>query len=127
MKWIELETVLEIHNSVIESTGGSYGVRDKNILESALLSPLATFDGQELYPEIFMKVAVLMFGIANNHPFLDGNKRTAFVVALTIFAVNGYEFEFTQEEVVSFMLSVAKGSSSYQQICKWFRDHALSV
>ncbi len=58
MKWIELESVLEIYNSVIESTGGSYGVRDKNALESALFSPLATFDGQELYPEIFKKVAV---------------------------------------------------------------------
>ena len=126
MKWIELETVLEIHNRVIESTGGSYGLRDKNALESALFSPLATFDGQELYPEIFEKVAVLLFKIANNHPFLDGNKRTAFVVALTIFATNGYEFEFTQEEVVSFMLRVARGSSSYQQICKWFKDHNIS-
>ena len=126
MKWIELETVLEIHNSVIKSTGGSYGLRDENALESALFSPLATFDDQELYPEIFEKVAVLLFGIANNHPFLDGNKRTAFVVALTIFAANGYEFEFTQEEVVSFMLNVAKGSLSYRQICEWFTDHAIS-
>ncbi|UMZ74409.1 type II toxin-antitoxin system death-on-curing family toxin [Natranaerofaba carboxydovora] len=105
---------------------GSYGLRDKNALESALSSPLATFDDQELYPEIFEKVAVLLFGIANNHPFLDGNKRTAFVVALTIFTANGYEIEFTQEEVVSFMLSVARGSLSYKQICKWFTDHAIS-
>ena len=126
MKWIELETVLEIHNRVIESTGGSYGLRDKNALESALFSPLATFDGQELYPEIFEKVAVLLFKIANNHPFLDGNKRTAFVAALTIFSVNGYEFKFTQGEVVSCMLSVARGNSSYQQICQWLKDHTIS-
>jgi death-on-curing protein len=67
-----------------------------------------------------------LFKIANNHPFLDGNKRTTFVVALTIFAVNGYEFKFTQEEVVSFMLSVARGDSSYRQICQWLKDHAIS-
>jgi len=126
MKWIALEAVLEIHNSVIESTGGSYGLRDENALESALFSPLATFDGRELYPGIFEKVAVLLYKIANNHPFLDGNKRTAFVVALTIFAVNGYEFKFTQDEVVSFMLSVARGDSDPRQICQWLKDHVLS-
>ncbi len=126
MRWIELETVLKIHNRVIDSTGGSYGLRDKNALESALLSPLATFDGQELYPEIFKKVAILLYKIANNHAFVDGNKRTAFVVALTVFAVNGYEFKFTQKEVVNFMLSVARGDTSYRQICQWFKDHAIS-
>ena len=78
MKWIELEAVLEIHNRIIKYTGGSYGLRDENALESALFSPLATFDGQKLYPGIFEKVAVLLFKIANNHPLLDGNKRTAF-------------------------------------------------
>ncbi|HAA34473.1 MAG TPA: type II toxin-antitoxin system death-on-curing family toxin, partial [Firmicutes bacterium] len=85
-----------------------------------------TFDGRELYPGIVEKVAVLLFKIANNHPFLDGNKRTAFVVALTIFAVNGYEFKFTQEEVVTFMLSVARGDSSYRQICQWLKEHVIS-
>ena len=71
MKWIELETVLEIHNRIINYTGGSYGLRDKNALESALFLPLATFDGRELYPGIVEKVAVLLFKIANNHPFME--------------------------------------------------------
>jgi len=122
---MELETLLEIHDRIIESTGGSYGLRDKNALQSALLSPLATFDGQELYPEAYQKVAVLLFKLVNNHPFVDGNKRTAFVVALTILAANGYEFRFTQEEVVSFMLSVATGKSNDHQICQWLKDHTI--
>jgi len=101
----------------------SYGVRDKNALESALYAPLATFDKQELYPEFIKKVAVLLFGIANNHPFIDGNKRTAFVVALTVLAANGYALKFTQEEVVTFMLNVASGNLNNQEIWQWLKDH----
>ncbi|MEW5786027.1 MAG: Fic family protein [Bacillota bacterium] len=76
MKWITIETVLEIHDQVIKSTGGSYGLRDKNALESALNSPLATFEGKELYPGFLKKVAVLLYKTVNNHSFVDGNKRT---------------------------------------------------
>ncbi len=123
MKWIDLDTVLEIHCRVIESTGGSNGVRDKNALDSAIYSPLATFDKQELYPDIIEKVAVLLYNIASNHPFIDGNKRTAFVIALTVLATNGYALKFTQAEVVSFMLNVASGGSNYQQITNWFKAH----
>lgn len=123
MKWIELETVLNIHNLIIESTGGSYGLRDKNILESALHSPLATFDGKDLYPNIVKKVAILLLKITINHPFVDGNKRTAFVTALTILASNGYEFNCRQEEIVRFMMEVAKSKSSYEQICQWLMNY----
>ena len=61
--------------------------------------------------------------MASNHPFVDGNKRTAFVVALTVFAVNGYTLKFTQEEVVTFMFNVAGGNSNYPEIQQWFKDH----
>ncbi len=123
MKWVELETVIKIHNRVIESTGGSYGLRDKKFLESALHSPLATFDGQDLYPDIVRKVAILLLKITNNHPFVDGNKRTAFVTALTILASNGYEFNCSQEEIVRFMLEVAKSKISDEQIYQWLMTH----
>ncbi|QGT98797.1 Death on curing protein, Doc toxin [Candidatus Syntrophocurvum alkaliphilum] len=123
IKWIDLDTVLEIHQKVIKSTGGSNGVRDLNALDSAIYSPLATFDKQELYPDIIEKVAVLLYYIVNNHPFIDGNKRTAFVVALTVFVANGYSLKFTQAEVIKFMLNVASGGSNYQQITKWFTEH----
>ncbi len=97
MKWVDYDTVLEIYDLVIKSTGGTYGIRDKSILESALFTPLATFDGRELYPGVLNKVAVLLYKIANNHPFVDGNKRVAFVTAVTVLASNGFELNSSQE------------------------------
>jgi|GEM_PF-316572 len=110
MKWIEVETVLEIHDMIINATGGSEGIQSLGALESALYTPSATSGGQELYPGIIHKVAVLLYGITNNHPFIDGNKRTAFVTALTVLATNSYDIDCTQEEVVAFMVEVAQGN-----------------
>ncbi len=90
MKWLELGTVLDIYDKLIRTTGGTYGIRDKGLLESALYSPLATFGGEDLYLDIFTKAAVLLFKITNNHPFIDGNKRIAFVIAVTILELNDY-------------------------------------
>ena len=84
---------------------------------------MATFDGQEVYPGILRKVAFLLFKIVNNHPFIDGNKRVAFITALTILASNGYEFNCRQDEVIKIMLKVAKGKLNYEQICQWFKAH----
>ena len=125
MKWIELETVLEIYSRVIKSTGGTYGIRDKGILESALFAPLATFNGQNLYPGILKKVAVLLITITNNHPFVDGNKRAAFVTALTILASNGYEFNCSQEEIVEVILEIAQGNLDYEQVYQWLKANTM--
>ncbi len=84
MKWVSVESVIEIHKMVIDSTGGSQGVRSLGALESALNSPLATFDGTDLYPDIVDKAAMLLNSITNNHPFIDGNKRIAFVVTASL-------------------------------------------
>ncbi len=110
---------------VTASTGGSQRVRSLGALESALNSPLATFDGTDLYPDIVEKVAMLLNSITNNHPFIDGNKRTAFVVTATILEDNGYKTQFTQEEVVSFMLQIAQGKVNQTEIKQWLDEHIL--
>ncbi len=125
MKWVSAESVIEIHKMVTASTGGSQGVRSLGALESALNSPLATFDGADLYPDIVEKVAMLLNSITNNHPFIDGNKRTAFVVTATILEDNGYKTQFTQEEVVSFMLQIAQGKVNQTEIKQWLDEHIL--
>jgi len=119
VNWLSLKTLLKIHGNIIEATGGNIGLRDKGLLESALFSPLATFGGEDLYIDIYQKVAVMLYAITNNHPFVDGNKRTA----LTTLEVNGYKFKATQSEVVEFMLGVATGKtksskSLYKKHCQ---------
>lgn len=123
MKWLELGTVLDIYDKLIRTTGGTYGIRDKGLLESALYSPLATFGGEDLYLDTFTKVAVLIFKITNNHPFIDGNKRIAFVIAVTILKLNDYEFNAEQTEIVQFMLRIAQGKSDIIEIEQWLRNH----
>ena len=123
MTWLELSTVLEIHERLIKATGGNYGLRDEGLLQSALYSPLATFGGEDLYLDFFTKVAVLLHKIAQNHPFVDGNKRTAFVVGITTLELNGYRFDAEQEEVVNFMLEVAQGKVDIIRIEAWIRKH----
>jgi death on curing protein len=125
MKWVSTESVIEIHKMVIDSTGGSQGVRSLGALESALNSPLATFNGTDLYPDIVDKAAMLLNSITNNHPFIDGNKRTAFVVIATILEDNGYKTHFTQEEVVSFMLQIAQGNVNQSEIKQWLEKNFL--
>jgi death on curing protein len=125
MKWVSVDSVIEIHKMVINSTGGSQGVRSLDALESALNSPLATFDGTDLYPNIVGKAAMLLNSITNNHPFIDGNKRTAFVVTVTILEDNDYKTQFTQEEVVSFMLHIAQGNVNQTEIKQWLEEHFL--
>jgi len=121
--WLQLSTVLEIHERLIKATGGNYGLRDEGLLQSALYSPLATFGGEDLYLDFFTKVAVLLHKIAQNHPFVDGNKRTAFVVGITTLELNGYRFDAEQEEVVNFMLEVAQGKVDIIRIEAWIRKH----
>ncbi len=125
MKWVSVESVIEIHKMVIDSTGGSQGVRSLGALESALNSPLTTFDGTDLYPNIVDKAAMLLNSITNNHPFIDGNKRIDFVVTATILEDNGYKTLFTQEEVASFMLQIAQGNVNQIEIKQWLEEHFL--
>ena len=122
---ISKEKVLLLHKLIAQETGGSVGVRDEGLLESALEGAFATFDGQELYPTKEEKGARLGFTLISNHAFVDGNKRIGMYVMLTFLEVNGIHMEASNEEVAQIGLAVAAGQMSYDELLDWVRAHRL--
>ena len=120
------ERVLLLHQIMAEATGGSAGVRDDALLESAIESAYATFDGKELYPSKEEKAARLGFSLISNHAFVDGNKRIGMYIMLSFLAINGVKIESSNEDVVSLGLSVANGSAKYDEILKWIINHKIN-
>ena len=106
--------------------GGSIGVRDEGLLESALEAAFSTFGGQELYPTKEEKVARIGFNLISNHAFVDGNKRIGMHVMLTFLLVNGIRLNCTNEDVVEAGLGVASGAMGYEELLQWIRIHRES-
>lgn len=122
--FLSLDEVLAIHDREVEKFGGSHGLRDLNLLDSAIKRPQSSFMGTDLYPTLFNKAAALMHSILLNHPFIDGNKRTATVSMSYFLHLNGYELEVGQKELVNFALSVESKKLDLEQISKWLKDHS---
>ena len=110
------EKVLLLHQLIAEETGGSVGVRDVGLLESALNNAYATFGGEELYKTKEEKAASLGFSLISNHAFVDGNKRIGVYVMLTFLEAEGIKVNCTNADVVEFVLSVASGNMKYEDI-----------
>jgi len=117
------EKVLLLHQLMAQATGGSIGVRDVALLDSALESIFQTFGGEELYPTKEEKGARLGYNLISNHAFVDGNKRIGVYVMLTFLEVNGLRTECTDEEIVNVGLSVADGSMGYEELLEWVKHH----
>lgn len=117
------EKVLLLHKLIAEETGGSIGVRDEALLESALENAFSGFGGEEFYPSKEEKGARLGYTLISNHAFVDGNKRIGVYVMLTFLEVNGIRLECTNEDVVIVGLSVADGSMSYEELLDWVKKH----
>lgn len=120
------QQVLFIHARLIATTGGEHGVRDVGLLASAMARPQATFDGADLYPDLFEKAAALMASLALNHPFVDGNKRTAIAAAALFLRQNGLRLETTNAELERFTLSVTNEHLAIPQIADWFRRYSVT-
>ncbi len=118
------EKVLRLHHLVAEASGGSEGVRDEGLLESALASAFAGFGGQEFYPTVEEKGARLGFSLIANHAFVDGNKRIGVLVMLTFLELNGRRIRCTDEELIRVGLSVADGKMGYEPLLQWVREHS---
>jgi death on curing protein len=116
---ISTEEVIKIHKLLIDQFGGSHGVRDKSSLNSAINRPFATFDQQELYPEPVDKAAAILESIVTNHPFIDGNKRTGYVLARLLLLKSGLDLKATQEEKYEMVIAVSKGELKYEHIRNW--------
>lgn len=119
------EKVLLLHQMIAQETGGSIGVRDEGLLESALENVFSGFGGKEFYPTKEEKGARLGYSLISNHAFVDGNKRIGVYVMLTFLEVNGIHMDCTNEEVVEIGLGVADGSIRYEQLLEWIRNHRI--
>ena len=120
------DKVLLLHELMAQETGGSVGVRDEALLESALEGAFATFDGQELYPTKEEKAARLGFTLVSNHAFVDGNKRIGLYVMLTFLEVNGIHVECRDEEIVRVGFVLAEGSMGYEELLEWIRKNEVT-
>ncbi|MFN8464270.1 MAG: type II toxin-antitoxin system death-on-curing family toxin [Caldilineaceae bacterium] len=125
MNYLTTAQVLFIHARLIAETGGTPGIRDLGLLESAVARPQATFGGEDLYGDIYAKAATLMFGLINNHPFVDGNKRVGIAAAGLFLRRNGFRLAAENAEVEQFTLEVAQGRVSIEQIGTWLALHAV--
>jgi death-on-curing protein len=116
---IDLGQVLRIHKLLVEQFGGPDGVRDINILEFALNRPLQTFDGQDLYPNTIDKAAAILESIVKNHPFVDGNKRTGYVIMRLILLQDGMDIAASQSEKFDLVIKVASGELDFEGVKQW--------
>lgn len=119
---IKQDDVTKIHALLIDKFGGIHGVRDENSLNSALNRPFATFDRKELYPEPIDKAAAILESIVTNHPFIDGNKRTGYVLARLLLLKSGLDIKATQEEKYEMVMAVSKGEWKFEQIRGWITE-----
>lgn len=119
----DLDKVLLLQQLIIEASGGTAGVLDFKLLDSALNNCYQTFDGKELYPSKEEKGAILGYFLVSNHAFVDGNKRIGLVVMDSFLAFNGIKLSYTDEEMVTIGLGIAAGSVSYHDLLEWIRSH----
>lgn len=119
--------VLVIHDQAVKRFGGSSGIRDLGLVESAVARPQAGFDGEDLYPGLFAKAAALLQPLLKNHPFVNGNKRTALSSAAIFLQLNGYKLRNNHQKEVEFAVQVDNQHLSLEQISKWLKDHSVKI
>ena len=123
MKKLTKEQILLLQQDLIEQSGGTAGLRDEGLLESALFTPFQSFDGNDMFPSLQQKAARLGFGLIQNHPFVDGNKRIGAHAMLVFLSLNGVELVYTQKELSSMILDVAAGKQSFEDMVVWIQQH----
>ena len=123
MKRPNKKRILKLHGDLIKIFGGIDGIRDENLLNSAIETPFQTFGGQDLYPTLIEKAARLGYGLIKNHPFLDGNKRIGTHAMLTFLDINGVEIKFDYDELTKIIFNVADNSITYEEFLNWLEAH----
>ena len=124
---ITLDVVLAIHDDMIDKYGGSRGIRDLGLIQSAIARPQSSFGGDDLYPNVFDKAAALFHSLIFNHAFIDGNKRTTIVSTAHFLSLNGFELDVSQEDFVAFPLLVENKHLSIEKISKWIKNHSNEI
>lgn len=127
MKTLNKAQILMLYDQLVAETGGSPGLRDDDMLESALAAPFQSFGETELYPSLPQKAARLCFGLVKNHPFVDGNKRIGAHAMLVFLAINGVYLSYTQQELSDVILLLAAGKIGCDELLKWIIVHHVLV
>lgn len=122
--FLTFEQVLAIHDDQIELYGGSHGIRELTLFESAIMRPQTTFGGKDLYLSIFEKASVLMHSLIMNHPFIDGNKRTGTVSTLAFLEINGIRIIVGQKELTNISLKIESKNINIKEIASWLKKHS---
>lgn len=123
IKFLDKKTILAFHKDQIETYGGKQGLRDEGLLESALAQPQASFGGNYVHDSIFKMAAANGFHIAKNHPFFDGNKRTALVAMYTFLYVNGYQLEANKKSLYAVMIDLANGKIKKDELADFLEGN----
>lgn len=126
-RYLTLEELLALHEMVLAQSGGAAGIRDQNLLESALAQPAMTFDGVDLYPTLQTKAAALGFSLVKNHPFVDGNKRIGHAAMETFLVLNGHEIEATVDEQEEVILKLAASQMNREEFGNWVHAHIREI
>lgn len=127
MEYLTVAEVLLLHARLIQCTGGSGGVRDVGLLESALARPQAVFGGEDLYPDLWSKAAALMQSLVQNHPFVDGNKRTALAATGIFLELNDHVLAASNDEALDFARQVTGGEMTLQEMATWLKAYSRSL
>jgi len=117
------EQIKSLHSMQLDATGGLDGIRDETLLDSALSAAFQTFGGVDLFPSTAAKIARTAFGLVNNHPFVDGNKRIGTYVMLVLLELNGIKADFTDDDIIRIGLELANGNMSDEQLLDMILEH----
>lgn len=124
---ISVNQALEIHKTVVERFGGSFGIRDMNGLESALARPFQSFDGEDLYKDSISKAAAIAESIIINHPFVDGNKRTGYVLMESVLRYGKLKIVASDDNTYEFVISISTGEKRFDEIAEWLKENTKII
>ena len=127
MRYLIIDEIFAIHDRAIREYGGSPELLDLGRLESSLAVPRQTMFGEELYPDVLSKAAILFYLLIKNHPFLDGNKRTAFLALMRFLNLNGYTLNATNDDLYQFTIDVASSVLGKEEVEMWIRNKAIKL
>jgi death-on-curing protein len=123
---IAKETLLKLHELSIIKYGGSMGIRDEGLMESAIARPYQSFGGEDLYPTVFEKAAAIAESIIINHPFIDGNKRTGYLAMLAILEEGRKEITVSNENIFQLVIDISMGVAKFEQIVAWLKQNSAA-
>lgn len=124
---LSLKTILRLHELSIINYGGSQGIRDQGLLESARARPYQTFGDEDLYPTIFEKAAAIAESIIINHPFIDGNKRTGFLAMLAVLETFNFKINISNDEIYYFTIKISTGEIKFDEIVVWLKINTEAI